>query len=163
IIGLMRTEVTSNSPLTDLKLEAIVATLEQERTNDAQPKIVSFLLDRLQNEKPWVFDEMVRNMCKLILQNPYFIFILPIIQNVTHRRELIDHFPPEGVHCPLIRSFLLQIVHDPDSWIRGRTIDLLEQVIDHPDVRKTFLQIRTEEKDLWIKNRIIDVLGKEAV
>ncbi|MFX0066738.1 MAG: hypothetical protein ACFFC7_31755, partial [Candidatus Hermodarchaeota archaeon] len=81
IIGLMRTEVTSNSPLTDLKLEAIVATLEQERTNDAQPKIVSFLLARLQNEKPWVFDEMVRNMFKLILQNPYFIFILPIIQN----------------------------------------------------------------------------------
>ncbi len=131
--------------------------LEKEMVSNQGSRIL-LLLEILQNEKPWIFNTIVREFSSLINKEPRMAFILPIVKSEDLKRELIDQFPREGVIEPNMLPFLLGLMDDPDSWVRGRVIDLLEPVINEPEVRKEFINVIKEDEDLWIRNRARSIL-----
>ncbi|MFX1533692.1 MAG: hypothetical protein ACFFDI_05605 [Promethearchaeota archaeon] len=158
VLNLIQPIECSDAPFREPNfLEEIVNLLGKEMTNDIEPRM-SLLLYLLQDEKPWIFDKMVHECCSLISKDPCVIFMLSIIQNQDLRRELIDHFPPEGVVNPCVQQFFLKLLQDSDSWVRGRIIDLLEPVIDDLEVQRNLLQVAKEDKDGWIRKRTKSLL-----
>ncbi|MFX1250845.1 MAG: HEAT repeat domain-containing protein [Promethearchaeota archaeon] len=138
-------------------LKLFVNGLEGEIANNQESKIC-LLLKILQDEKPWLFNTIVGEFSSLIKTEPRMAFILPIVKNEDLKRELIDQFPEEGVLEPNMLHFLLGLMKDPDSWVRGRVIDLLGPIISEPDVRKEFINVIKEDEDLWIRNRARSIL-----
>ncbi|MFX0065706.1 MAG: hypothetical protein ACFFC7_26325 [Candidatus Hermodarchaeota archaeon] len=157
-ITMIQTDELLNTLLIDSSfLEKFANSLEREIVSNQGSKIC-LLLNILQDEKPWIFNTIVREFSSLIETEPRMAFILPIVKNEDLKRELIDHFPQKGVLEPKMLHFLLGLMEDPDSWVRGRVIDLLEPLINEPEVRKEFTNVIREDEDLWIRNRARSIL-----
>ena len=157
-ITMIQTDELLNSLLIDSAfLEQFANSLEREISNNRGSRIC-LLLKILQDEKPWIFNTIVREFSSLIKTEPRMAFILPIVESEDLKRALIDQFPQEGVLEPNMQHFLLGLMDDSDSWVRGRVIDLLEPIINEPEVRKEFINVIKEDEDLWIRNRAKSIL-----